>query len=175
MVEGDKAFKDFPLERCSLCKKETRILFPFKMINIDRRASSMDVIEYVKNQEGKEEEGKLCLRCNPITVKLGLTTEDSIMNMTEEQKAGMINYSPQIAHLNAKKVQSVAYDLGKGILDIPKRARISATEVLASGVAMGHKVRARVKIGGREKILTGNITQINKTNTITVNLINYYT
>jgi hypothetical protein len=54
-----------------------------------------------------------------------------------------------------KKVQQVAFDLGKGILDIPKGARVSATEVLASGVAMGHKVRARVKIGGREKILTG--------------------
>jgi hypothetical protein len=98
---------------------------------------------------------KLCIRCNPITVNLGLLTEDNIIHMTEEQKAGMINYTPQIAHLNMKKVQQVAFDLGKGILDIPKGARVSATEVLASGVAMGHKVRARVKIGGREKILTG--------------------
>jgi hypothetical protein len=156
MVEGDRSIKDFPLERCFKCKKETRILFPFRAINIDKRPEGMSVNEYLdKMKRDGGDMVKLCIRCNPITVELGLLTEDNIINMTEEQKAGMINYTPQIAHLNIKKVQSVAFDLGKGILDIPKGARISATQVLASGVAMGHTVRARVKIGGREKILTG--------------------
>jgi hypothetical protein len=156
MVEGDRGFKDFPLERCWKCKKETRILFPFRAIDIDKRPKGMSVNEYLgKMKTDGGDMVKLCIRCNPITVNLGLLTEDNIIHMTEEQKAGMINYTPQIAHLNMKKVQQVAFDLGKGILDIPKGARVSATEVLASGVAMGHKVRARVKIGGREKILTG--------------------
>lgn len=156
MVEGDRGFKDFPLERCWKCKKETRILFPFRAIDIDKRPKGMSVNEYLgKMKTDGGDMVKLCIRCNPITVNLGILTEDNIIHMTEEQKAGMINYTPQIAHLNMKKVQQVAFDLGKGILDIPKGARVSATEVLASGVAMGHKVRARVKIGGREKILTG--------------------
>ena len=155
MVEGDKGFKEFPLEHCFKCKKETRILFPFRAIDIDKRPEGMDVNEYIKSQKGKEKAVKLCIRCNPITVNLGLLTEDNLMNMTEDQKAGMINYTPQIEHLNVKKVSDVSFDLGKGIRDIPKGARISATEVLASAKAMGHKVRARVRIGGREKIVTG--------------------
>ena len=157
MVEGDRAFKNFPLKRCSKCKKETRILFPFRAINIDKRPEGMDVHEYIDKMQrsGGGDLVDLCIRCNPITVELGILTEDNIINMTEKQKAGMLNYTSQTAHLNTKKVVESSFDLGKGVLEIPKGARVSASEVLASGVAQGHKVRARVKIGGREKILTG--------------------